>query len=206
MRAAMGDRDIDIVAVNDLTNAKTLAHLLKYDSILGNLKADISGDRRPDHGRRRRVPRCCRSRIRRSCRGRTSASTSCSSRPASSPTATAREAPRRRREEGGHHRAGQEARHHRGAGRQRRHLRPGEAPDHLERVVHDQLPRADRQGAARDVRHQEGLDDDGALLHERPAAARPAAQGSAARARGGAVDHSDDDRRGARRWARCCRS
>jgi len=47
MRAAMGDRGIDIVAVNDLTNAATLAHLLKYDSILGNLKADISatGDR-----------------------------------------------------------------------------------------------------------------------------------------------------------------
>jgi glyceraldehyde 3-phosphate dehydrogenase len=42
MRAAMGDRNIDIVAVNDLTNAATLAHLLKYDSILGNLKADIS--------------------------------------------------------------------------------------------------------------------------------------------------------------------
>jgi glyceraldehyde 3-phosphate dehydrogenase len=47
MRAAMGDRGIDIVAVNDLTNAQTLAHLLKYDSILGNLKADIAatGDR-----------------------------------------------------------------------------------------------------------------------------------------------------------------
>jgi glyceraldehyde 3-phosphate dehydrogenase len=47
MRAAMGNGDIDIVAVNDLTNAKTLAHLLKYDSILGNLQADISasGDR-----------------------------------------------------------------------------------------------------------------------------------------------------------------
>jgi glyceraldehyde 3-phosphate dehydrogenase len=42
MRAAMGDKNIDIVAVNDLTNAATLAHLLKYDSILGNLKADIS--------------------------------------------------------------------------------------------------------------------------------------------------------------------
>jgi len=42
MRAAMGDGSIDIVAVNDLTNAATLAHLLKYDSILGNLKADIS--------------------------------------------------------------------------------------------------------------------------------------------------------------------
>ena len=47
MRASMGDSGIDIVAVNDLTNAETLAHLLKYDSILGNLKADISakGDR-----------------------------------------------------------------------------------------------------------------------------------------------------------------
>jgi glyceraldehyde 3-phosphate dehydrogenase (phosphorylating) len=42
MRASMGDSGIDIVAVNDLTNATTLAHLLKYDSILGNLKADIS--------------------------------------------------------------------------------------------------------------------------------------------------------------------
>jgi len=47
MRAAMGDSRIDFVAVNDLTNASTLAHLLKYDSILGNLQADISakGDR-----------------------------------------------------------------------------------------------------------------------------------------------------------------
>ena len=47
MRAAMAHHDeIDIVAVNDLTDAGTLAHLLKYDSILGNLKADIqaSGD------------------------------------------------------------------------------------------------------------------------------------------------------------------
>ena len=47
MRAAMPYDDIDIVAVNDLTDAPTLAHLLKYDSILGNLKADIraSGDK-----------------------------------------------------------------------------------------------------------------------------------------------------------------
>jgi glyceraldehyde 3-phosphate dehydrogenase len=47
MRAAMPYDEIDIVAVNDLTDAATLAHLLKYDSILGNLKADIrsSGDR-----------------------------------------------------------------------------------------------------------------------------------------------------------------
>ena len=41
MRAAMGDKNIDFVAVNDLTNAKTLAHLLKYDSVLGNLSATV---------------------------------------------------------------------------------------------------------------------------------------------------------------------
>jgi glyceraldehyde 3-phosphate dehydrogenase len=47
LRAALPFDDIDIVAVNDLTDAATLAHLLKYDSILGNLQADISatGDR-----------------------------------------------------------------------------------------------------------------------------------------------------------------
>src|SRR5919197_1095236 len=46
MRAAMGNKDLDFVAVNDLTNAATLAHLLKYDSVLGNLDADVraSGD------------------------------------------------------------------------------------------------------------------------------------------------------------------
>jgi glyceraldehyde 3-phosphate dehydrogenase len=41
MRAALGDRNIDFVAVNDLTNAHTLAHLLKYDSVLGNLHASV---------------------------------------------------------------------------------------------------------------------------------------------------------------------
>jgi glyceraldehyde 3-phosphate dehydrogenase len=41
MRAALGDRNIDFVAVNDLTSAHTLAHLLKYDSVLGNLHAKV---------------------------------------------------------------------------------------------------------------------------------------------------------------------
>jgi glyceraldehyde 3-phosphate dehydrogenase len=42
MRASMGRTDIDFVAVNDLTNAATLAHLLKYDSVLGNLDANVT--------------------------------------------------------------------------------------------------------------------------------------------------------------------
>src|ERR1041384_2174937 len=41
MRAALGNKEIDFVAVNDLTNAATLAHLLKYDSVLGNLDQDV---------------------------------------------------------------------------------------------------------------------------------------------------------------------
>ena len=41
MRASLGDKNIDFVAVNDLTSAHTLAHLLKYDSVLGNLHARV---------------------------------------------------------------------------------------------------------------------------------------------------------------------
>ena len=42
LRASLNDPNIEIVAVNDLTDPKTLAHLLKYDSILGNLTNSIS--------------------------------------------------------------------------------------------------------------------------------------------------------------------
>jgi glyceraldehyde 3-phosphate dehydrogenase len=42
LRAALGNTDIDFVAVNDLTDAKTLAHLLKYDSVLGNLEQSVT--------------------------------------------------------------------------------------------------------------------------------------------------------------------
>ncbi len=41
-RAALGERDIEVVAVNDITDSKTLAHLLKYDSILGNLTNQVA--------------------------------------------------------------------------------------------------------------------------------------------------------------------
>src|SRR5271167_4117688 len=42
VRTAIGDNDIQFVAVNDITDAKTLAHLLKYDSVLGNLPNTIT--------------------------------------------------------------------------------------------------------------------------------------------------------------------
>ena len=42
LRTSIGDPDIDFVAVNDLTDTKTLAYLLKYDSVLGNLENEIT--------------------------------------------------------------------------------------------------------------------------------------------------------------------
>ncbi|MGE0455370.1 MAG: type I glyceraldehyde-3-phosphate dehydrogenase [Vicinamibacteria bacterium] len=44
LRAALHDKDIEFVAVNDITDAKALGHLLKYDSILGNLSEDVKVD------------------------------------------------------------------------------------------------------------------------------------------------------------------
>jgi glyceraldehyde 3-phosphate dehydrogenase len=42
LRASLNDPNLEFVAVNDLTDPKTLAHLLKYDSILGNLPHKIT--------------------------------------------------------------------------------------------------------------------------------------------------------------------
>ena len=42
LRAAMQDKDIEFVAINDLTDAKTLAHLLKYDSVHGIFPGEVS--------------------------------------------------------------------------------------------------------------------------------------------------------------------
>ena len=44
LRAALAHHDVDVVAVNDITDTATLAHLLKYDSILGNLTVPVSAD------------------------------------------------------------------------------------------------------------------------------------------------------------------
>ncbi len=41
-RTALGNPEIEFVAVNDLTTPATLAHLLQYDSILGNLNSDVT--------------------------------------------------------------------------------------------------------------------------------------------------------------------
>src|ERR1700722_18280529 len=44
VRAGLHRKDVEFVAVNDLTDTKTLAHLLKYDSVLGRLDAEVHSD------------------------------------------------------------------------------------------------------------------------------------------------------------------
>ena len=68
--------DIEWVAVNDLTDAQTLAHLLRYDSILGRYPGavEVDGDGRSSSTACRCA--CSPSATRRRCRGAISASTS----------------------------------------------------------------------------------------------------------------------------------
>ena len=42
LRASLNESDFDFVAINDVTDAKTLAHLFKYDSVHGSLNIDIT--------------------------------------------------------------------------------------------------------------------------------------------------------------------
>ncbi len=44
VRAGLHNPNVDFVAVNDITDTKTLAHLLKYDSVLGQLKETVTAE------------------------------------------------------------------------------------------------------------------------------------------------------------------
>ena len=136
-RAAKGT-DVEVVAVNDLTDNKTLAHLLKYDSTFGRLaRTSASTTSRSPSAAGGSWP--APSGTRPSCPGATSASTLSSSRPASSPSATTPPSTSRQGPEGHHLGPGQgRGRHHR-HGRQPRQVRPGQPRHHLQRLLHHQL-------------------------------------------------------------------
>ena len=134
--------DIEIVAVNDLTDNSHLAHLLKFDSILGRLpvRRESSTARHIVVDGTRVKALAVQGRPGRRCRGRTWASTWWSSRRASSPTPGARPSTWRRaskkviisapaKDEDITHRDG----------RQRRQVRR-QPEHHLQRVVHHELP------------------------------------------------------------------
>ena len=151
--------DIEVVAINDLFRHETNAHLFKYDSTYGRFNGTGRGRDDDDIVDRRQAdsassPTATPPRS----PGATSARRSSSSSPASSPTPTR---PRRtcttRREEGHHLGPRQERRHHHRAGRQRGQVRPGQAPHHLQRLLHHQRPGAGRQGAQRPFGIEKGL-------------------------------------------------
>ena len=187
--------DIDWVAINDVADPALLAHLLKYDTVYGPFAGKVEaaagaivvdGDAvvtpmEPDPA----LPALGRARRRR--RDRVDGALPRPRR--------RREASRGRREEGDRLRSGQGAGRDGRARRQLRDVRPRAARHRLERVVHDELPRAGREGAARGGRHPPRPDDHGARLHGRPAAAGRAAQGLPPRPRRGREPRPDVDRR-----------
>ena len=197
LRAALErNLDIEFVAVNDLTDAATLAYLLKYDSVhhtipneVGHTASSITVD-----GKELRV--------------------FSSPDPAEIPWGdlgveivvessgrfTSKDKASRHLRKSVEHViisvAVEGRRRHDLHRRQRKGSRSGSASDHLERLVHDQLPGTGGQGAAREVPHRDGDHDDDPFVHERSGDPRSAAQRRTARPRRGDVDDPDDDRRG----------
>ena len=189
--------DIEVVAVNDITDNSTLAHLLKFDSILGRLprRDRLEGEDTIVVGSAKIKALEVRE-------GPAAlpwgdlASTWSSNPPECSPTPRQGQGPPgRRRQEGDHLRAGHRRGHHHRAGRQRRQVRR-QPEHHLQRVVHHELPWAAGQGAQRRVRHRQGPDDDHPRLHPGPEPAGRAAQGPAPRPGRRAEHRADLDRRG----------
>ncbi len=146
-------QDIEVVAINDIADNETLAYLLKYDTVMGTLPGRGAGRggqapcRPAQDVRMLEIPEPDAAplegaRGRRRGRGDRAASAS-ASRSSSSSTPGA---------QAGHpDRAGEgRDRRHRRARRQRPHAQ-ARAPDRLQRLLHDELPGADRQGAARDA-------------------------------------------------------
>ena len=186
--------DLEIVAVNDIADAATLAHLLAPRLGLRPLPGAVvaSRARRASTAREIRVlaerdPASCPGRelgvdvvIEATGRFRTREEAAQPSR-----GGRAQGDPLRARQG---RRAGR--RQPRARRELRRGLRPGAPPHRHQRLVHDELPRAGGQGAARDGRHPPRPDDDRARLHGRPEPARRAAQGPAPRARRGASTSS----------------
>ena len=171
-----GRNDIDIVLINDLGPVETNAHLLRFDSIHGRFPHDVGveGDAIVVGRHKMKVTAI------------------------KDPTQLPHKELGRRHRHGVHghlhlsregrraSEGGREAGHRLGALRRRgpyRRLRrqPRQAdqgsPRHFQRFLHDQLPRAGRQGAQRRHRHRARLHDDDPFLHRRPADARHAAQG-----------------------------
>ena len=196
-RAALASKaDIEWVAVNDLTDNATLAHLLKYDSILGpypgTVEVDDEGITVDGKPRSRSSP----SATPRSCGwGDLGVDVVLESTGFFTKREDAAKHLDARRQEGHHLRAGQGRGHHGRPRRQRRPVRQGQARRHLQRVLHDELPGAVREGHPRGRRHRARPDDDDPRVHGRPEPPGRPAQRPAPRPRRRGEPRADVDRR-----------
>ena len=182
-RAALGNPDIDFVAVNDLTSPAILAHLLKHDSILGNITNDVVAgeDFISVDGKKIKV-----------FAERDPAKLDWASTGAEIVV-----------ESTGHFTDATKAKAHLGETvkkviisapatnedvstrprRQPAQVRSGQAQRHLQCQLHHQLPGPGRQGAHRGVWHRQRHHDHDPQLHQRPSHSRLPTQGSAPRPR-----------------------
>ena len=168
-----GRKDIEVVAINDLGPVETNAHLLRFDSVHGRFpdevkvdgdtidvgrgKIKVTAERDPVEAAAQGARRRHRARVHRLLHLEEGGVGP----------------PRRRRQARAGLRAGRRRRPHGRLRRQPRQAHQGPR-DRLQRLVHDQLPGAGRQGAERRGRHRARLHDDDPRLHRRPADARHA--------------------------------
>ena len=195
-RAALGASDMEIVGVNDLADAKTLAHLLKHDSVHGALRRRGGGQGRGDLRRTAARSGCCAMKD-----------------PAALPWkelgvdivvestglftrhANAVQAPAGRRQEGHHHRARQGSGRHPGARRQRGEVRPGEAPASSPTPPAPPTAWPGGQGAARQVRHRSAASTSTVHSYTNDQQILDFPHKDLRRARAGARDHDPDHHR-----------
>ena len=193
---AMGATELDFVAVNDLTDTKTLAHLLKYDSVHGRFPGEVERRRRRAAWWTATRSRCSSEKDPAALPWKdlgvdvvlesTGRFTDRDRRRSTSPAGAKKviiSAPAKKEDitivYGVNHEKYDPAKHHviSNASCTTNCLVP------VVKVILDAFGFVQR------------VHDHGALLHQRPADPRPAAQGSAPGPGGGAVDHSDHDRR-----------
>ena len=184
-RILMKHKAFKVVAINDIGAPEVNEHLLKYDSTHGRYAGRGAARGQDTWSSTARASRCSPRRTPRSSRGRRmGVDYVVESHRRLHVARAVRAAPRGRREEGAPdgapRRTTLDAMIVLGVNDDDAEAR---AQARQQRLLHDELPGARREGAARDVRHRARVHEHGPRLHERPAHPRPAAQGPAPRPR-----------------------
>ena len=194
-RAALKNPEVSVVAINDLTNSETMAHLLKYDSVHGTLSVTVAakGDGIEVGGKTVAIRSVKDPEkidwkdlgvdVVAECTGLLYHTRKCS------------QASGRRCQKSDHFRPGQRSGRYDCHGSELQHLRPETASHCFQCLLHHQLPGAGCKGAARKFRVIGRTDDDDPFLHRRSTDPRFSTQGSSTGASSVALHDSHDNGR-----------